>query len=238
MPGMRATHRRYHQYALDALQACSHRKVTMELYFSPLACSLASRIALYEAQADVTFVGVDAKTHITTDGRDYAAIHGLALVPALRLDDGELLTENSAVLQYVAEQFPAAELAPTDARGRTRLRQWLSFISTELHKGVFNPLFDTTAPADAKAFALGKADARLTWLAAHLEGRQFLLDRFSVADAYLYTVLNWTFVTPLELKRWPVLAAYRARLHERPSISRAFAEEQALYAEELARQKQ
>jgi glutathione S-transferase len=208
----------------------------MELYFSPLACSLASRIALYEAEADVTFVRVDAKTHTIADGRDYAAIHGLALVPALRLDDGELLTENAAILQHVAEEFPAAGLAPIDARGRTRMRQWLSFVSTELHKSVFNPLFDKAAPADAKAFALGKADARLTWLAAHLEGREFLLDRFSVADAYLYTVLNWTFVTPLDLKRWPALAAYRARLHERPSIARAFAEEQALYTEELARQ--
>jgi glutathione S-transferase len=208
---------------------------TMELYFSPLACSLATRIALYEAEADATFIGVDAESHTTYDGRDYAQIHGLALVPALRLDDGELLTENAAILQHVAEQFPAARLAPTDARGLTHLRQWLSFISTELHKGVFNPVFDATAPADAKAHALSKAQSRLSWVAARLEGREFLLDRFSVADAYLYTVLNWTFVTPVDLKRWPVLAAYRARLHERPSIARAFAQEQALYAEERAR---
>src|SRR5262249_30087315 len=107
---------------------------SMKLYFSPLACSLATRVALYEAGADAQYVEVDPKTKTTEDGRDYRAVHALGLVPALDLGDGEVLTENAAVLQYVAERFPDAGLAPRDARGRARLQQLLCFIGTELHK--------------------------------------------------------------------------------------------------------
>lgn len=205
----------------------------MQLYFSPLSCSMATRISLLEAGAEATYVEVDPKTKRTRDGADYREVHPLGLVPALRTDDGELLTENAAVLQHVAERSPA--LAPADARERSRLQQWLCFVGTELHKGLFVPLLDDQAPAEARAYALAKGASRLDFLARHLAGREFLLERFSVADAYLVTVLGWSVVTPVELEAWPPLAAYVRRLRARPSVARAFAAERALYAEELAR---
>ena len=209
----------------------------MELYFSPLACSMATRICLYEAGVDAKYTEVDPRTKRTPDGSDFRAIHPLGLVPTLRSDDGELLTENAAILQYVAESFPDARLAPLEPRGRARLRKWLSFVGTELHKALFVPLLDPRAPEGAKAYALGKADSRLSYLATHLEGRAFLLDAFSLADAYLFTVLSWTPAVPLDLGRWPALGGYLARLRERPALARAFAEERTLYAAELARNK-
>jgi glutathione S-transferase len=209
----------------------------MQLYYSPLACSMASRIAFYEAGADATFIEVDPKTKLTRDGKDFREIHPLGLVPTLRTDDGDILTENAAILQYVADFFPRAKLAPTDRLERARLHEWLCFIGTELHKGLFGPLLDAKAPEGAKAYALEKGASRLSHLEKHLTGREFLLDRFSVADAYLFTVLNWSVVTPIDLKKWPALSAYFARLRDRPSVAKAFAEERTLYAEEQARHK-
>lgn len=207
----------------------------MQLYFSPLSCSMATRISLYEAGAEATYIEVDPKTKLTRDGKDFRQVYSLGLVPTVRTDEGELLTENAAILQYVARRYPDAHLAPADDPGRTRLQQWLCFIGTELHKALFVPLLDAKAPEGAKTYALSKGLSRLDFLDKHLTGREFLLDRFSVADAYLFTVLNWSVVTPVELAKWPALAAYKARLSERPSIAKAFAEERALYAEELAR---
>jgi glutathione S-transferase len=207
----------------------------MQLYGSPLSCSLATRIALLEAGAPVNYVEVDPITKRTGDGADYREIHPLGLVPALRADDGQLVTENAAVLQYVADRLPAAELAPRDGLERARLQQWLCFVGTELHKGLFAVLLDEKAPAEARSYAIAKAAPRLDYLARHLDGREFLLDRFSVADAYLVTVLTWTIATPIELKKWPSLAAYAQRLQARPSVAAALAVERRLYAEELAR---
>lgn len=207
----------------------------MKLYFSPLSCSLATRIALYEAGADVSFEEVDGRTKLTASGRDFRTIHPLGLVPALELPNGELLSENAAVLQYVARAFPHANLAPTDALGTARLQQWLCFIGTELHKGTFMPLLSQQAGPDAKDFALDRAKPRLSWVAEALRDREFLLDRFTVADAYLFTILNWTMATPVDLKPWPDLVEYQARLHGRPSVERAFQEELALYRREQAR---
>lgn len=205
----------------------------MQLYFSPLACSMAARIALYESGAAATYVEVDPFTKRTRDGADYRLVHPLGLVPALRTAAGDLLTENAAVLQHIAEQAPA--LAPADGRARSRLQQWLCFIGTELHRGLFAPLLDEHAPAAVKEYALAKGRPRLDYLAAHLADREFLLERFSVADAYLLTVLGWSVVTPVALKSWPALDAYLKRMHARPDVARAFAEERALYVEELTR---
>lgn len=208
----------------------------MKLYFSPLACSLATRIALYEAGADATFDEVDPKTKRTASGRDFRELHPLGLVPTLELPNGKLLTENAAVLQYVARAFPGAELAPTDPDGTAQLQRWLCFIGTELHKALFTPLLKKHVGPDAKQHALGLADSRLGYVEQHLAGREFLLERFSVADAYLFTILNWSRATPVDLKAWPALSAYHARLRERPCFARAFAEELALYELEQARQ--
>ncbi len=144
----------------------------MKIYFSPLACSLASRIAVYEAGANATFVEVDPKTKRTPDGVDFRTINPLALVPTLLTDDGHYLTENAAILQYIAEQSPGASLAPTDVLGRARVRQWLSFVGTELHKALYVPLLDKNAPEGAKTFALSKAHSRLAWVAAKVRLRR------------------------------------------------------------------
>jgi glutathione S-transferase len=210
-------------------------ETTMKLYFSPLACSLATRIALYEAGAEAQFVEVDSKTKKTSDGQNYREVHPLGLVPVLDLGDGNLLTENAAILQHVAERFPAADLAPKDAMGRARLQQMLCFVGTELHKALFGPLLDAKAPEGAKAYALSKAESRLSWLADKLEGRDYLVDRFSVADGYLFTVLNWAQVTPVDLKPWSAITSYAARVRERPAVARAFGEELALYKAEMGR---
>jgi glutathione S-transferase len=110
-----------------------------------------------------------------------------------------------------------------------RLWQWLSFIGTELHKGVFTPLLDPKAPEGAKRYALELVDPRLQALERHLTGREFLLEQFSVADGYLVVILGWTQVTPIDLTRWPAVAAYASRLRKRPSVAKALAEERALY---------
>jgi glutathione S-transferase len=208
----------------------------MELYFSPMACSLASRISLYEAGADDTrFIEVDPKTKRTLSDKDYLQIYPLGLVPLVRLDDGSLLSENAAILQYIAARYPQAELAPRDDIERARLQQWLCFIGTELHKGLFIPLFDQKAPDGTRAHTLKKYESRLNYLDNHLTGREFLLDRFSVADAYLYTILNWTMPTRVDLTPWPAIKAYHERLQKRPSVANVFQEEFALYRAELAR---
>ena len=209
----------------------------MDLYFSPLSCSMATRIALYEAGADANFAEVDRKTKRTRDGSDFLAINPLGLVPAIRTDDGEILTENAAVLQYVADRFPDAALAPPAGIARARLQQWLCFIGTELHKALFVPLLDRKAPDAAKTYALQKGESRLAYLNHHLAGGEYLLDRFTVADAYLFTVLNWKIATPVDLTRWPAVKDYHERLQKRPSIARALAEEHALFADERERHK-
>lgn len=207
----------------------------MDLYFSPLACSMATRIALYEAGAEAGFIWADLLNKRLPDGSSLLDVHPLGHVPALRLDTGEVLLENQAILQHVADSYPEAGLAPPPGRGRALLQQWLSFIGTELHKLVFTPLLDPHAAPEVKAYSRDKAAARLAVLERHLEGRDFLLDRFTVADAYLVTILNWTVVTGVDLSPFPALRGYLRRLHQHPSVARAVAEERALYAEYQAR---
>jgi len=208
----------------------------MDLYFSPLSCSMATRIALYEAGAKAAFIQVDLKAkRVLADGSDFLGINGMGQVPVLRTDGGELLTENPAVLQYVADRYPAAGLAPQGGFERSRLQQWLNFITTELHKAVFVPLLDRTSSEGAKSYALEKAPQRLAHLASHLEGREFLLDRFTIADAYLATVLNWGQYSGVDLAKWPAVASYFRRMLERPSVARAIAEEMELYKAAQAR---
>jgi glutathione S-transferase len=207
----------------------------VNLYFSPLACSLATRISLYEAGVDAEYTRVDTRAKRTADGSDFYEINPMGQVPVLRTDDGLLLTENSAVLQHVASRFPEAHLEPATGPGRSRLQQWLSFIGTELHKAVFVPLLDPNATDAVKAYARDKAALRLGILESHLAGREFLLDEFTVADAYLVTVLNWAGPTKIDLEPWPSLRDYQARILKRPSVSKAVAEEFAMYQEQQRR---
>jgi glutathione S-transferase len=207
----------------------------VQLYFSPLACSMASRIALYEAGGQARFIEVDPKTKRTLEGDDFLAVNPLGLVPTVRTPDGEVLTENAAILQYIADRHAEAGLAPRDGIARSRLHQWLSFIGTELHKGLFAPLFDPKISGDARARTLEKGESRLAYLDAYLDGREFLLGRFSVADAYLFAVLNWNIATPVDLAKWPNSRNYYMRLKQRPAIAQVLSEEHALYAAEQAR---
>jgi glutathione S-transferase len=211
----------------------------MDLYFSPLACSLATRIALYEAGGQATYLEVDPKTKLVqNDGSDFRTVNPLGLVPTLRTEDGQVLTENAAILQYVADHLPEANLGTAPGMDRSRLHQWLCFIGTELHKGLFVPLLDKKATQEVKTYTLGKGLSRLDYLENYLKGREYLLDHFTVADAYLVTVINWTMATPpVELAKWPTVKAYYERLRTRPSIARAIAEEFELYTAESARHK-
>ena len=214
--------------------------MTIQLYFAPLACSLATRISLYEvgsAAAAAQFTQVDTRAKRLADGSDFYAVNPMGQVPVLRTDEGELLTENSAVLQYVADRFPDAQLIPAGALARARLREWLGFIGTELHKAIFLPLLDPKASDEVKAYAREKIELRFGLLEKRLSGREFLLEAFSIADAYLVTVLNWALATGVSLSSWPTVQAYHQRLLKRRSVARAFAEELAMYQASQARAK-
>jgi glutathione S-transferase len=207
----------------------------VELYFSPLACSMATRIALYEAGAPATFTAVDLKAKKTAGGADFLAINAMGQVPVLRTETDGLITENPVVLQYVADRCPGSGLAPASGPERYRLQLWLNFIASELHKAVFMPLLSRKSNDGAQTFARGLIGPRFDHLNARLDGRDYLLDGFTVADAYLVTVLNWTRAAGIDLTPWPAVLAYFKRMRERDSVARALAEELALYQEEQAR---
>ncbi|MBB5191157.1 glutathione S-transferase [Silvimonas terrae] len=213
----------------------------MQVYFAPLACSAATRIALYEAQAgaEAEFIYVDIHTRpgerLLADGSDFHAINPMGQVPAIRTRNGEIITENPVVLQYVADQYPQAHLAPAGGMERYRLQQWLNFIATELHKATYIPLLDRHSPDGAKAFARQKLALRFGYLSQQLTGQDYLLGYFTVADAYLMTVLNWSPYAGIELREWPQLQAYAQALKQRPSVARALAEEMAAYSAEMSR---
>ena len=194
----------------------------MKLYYAPGASSLAPHIVLREAGVPVELVRVDLKTKKLADGSDYTLINGKGYVPMLELDNGQRLSEGAAIVQYVADSRPETRLAPRpDDFERYRLQEWLNFIASELHKG-FSPLFNPTASEDWKKAARARLELRLDWLAGQLIGRKFLMgEQFSVADAYLFTVLGWGNRVELDLGRWPELAGYAARVAARPAVQEA-----------------
>ncbi len=197
----------------------------MKLYYSPGACSLSPHIVLREAGADFTLVRVDLKTKKLEDGSDYLAVNPKGYVPALQLDNGELLTEGPAIIQYVADQHPAAGLAPAPGTlERARLQEWLNMISTELHKS-FTPLF-RGAGDEWKNAALDNIRRRFDLVAQRLATNPFLMgERFSVADAYLFTVLSWTGFVKIDMSPWPALQAFSQRVGERPAVQAALSAE-------------
>lgn len=205
----------------------------MDLYGAPMSCSLASHIALLESGQDAIchYVSLSRKTLL--DGSDYMATAPKGQVPALRLDDGALLTEGPAVLQFIADRKPDSGLAPEAGTiGRYRLQEWLNFLSTELHKQVFAVVFNPGQPAAAKAYAAEVALKKFEYLNDRLDGRAFLLgDGFTIADAYCVTILNWAAPAGLDLAAYPALAAYHARHLRRPAVARAIAEEMAVRAQ-------
>jgi glutathione S-transferase len=194
----------------------------MKLYFSPGACSLSPHIVAREAGLPVDLVKVDLKAHALADGRDYKTVNGKAYVPALALDDGTLLTESPAIVQYLADRAPDSGLAPVNGTlERYRLQEWLNFLTSEVHKS-FSPLFNPAAAEGWKQAARDNLARRFDWIAERLGPNPYLAGAgFTVADAYLFTLLNWCQWTDVDLARWPALRDYHARVAARPQVREA-----------------
>ena len=208
----------------------------MELFTSPMACSLAAHITAYEAGIPLQITYVDTRAKTTKDGRDYRAIAPNGYVPALKLDDGTLLNENPSVLQYLADQKPEAGLAPLwgDVR-RYEVIDALNFLGTELHKKVFSPLFAPAMPAEGKAYAKAGAQQTFDALVRRLgDGDHLVGDRFTIADAYLVAMLNWCPFVGIDLAQWPKLASYHKLHLARPAVAKAIGEEMAERARRAA----
>ena len=198
----------------------------MKLYFAPFACSLSPHIALREAGLSFELARVDLRTKKTSDGEDYTAINPKGYVPALKLDNGDVLSEGPAIVQYIADLRPEAGLAPArDSFARYRLQEWLNFISTELHKQ-FSPLFSPTLPAPQREQAIKKVKRRLAHVEEQLKAQAFLLgEQLSVADIYLFTVLRWTRTVRLDITEFTRVTEYLARIAGRPAVVAALAYE-------------
>ncbi len=194
----------------------------MKLYFSTGACSLAPHIVLREIGVPFELERVNLASKKTESGGDYLEVNPKGYVPTLRLDNGEVLTEVPAVVQYLADSFPERQLAPAaGTMERYRLIEWLNFISTELHK-TFSPLFKPNTPEETKQTARDTIAVRLDIVEKQLQGRDYLTgNQFSVADAYLITVLRWARPINFDLGRWPAVQAYMQRVAERPAVREA-----------------
>ena len=198
----------------------------MKLYYSPGACSLSVHIALHEAGLGFEAIAAPTKTHLLPDGTDYYTINPLGYVPLLALDDGTQLTEGPAIVQYIADQAPAKQLAPANGTlARYQLQSRLNFIATELHKG-FSPLFTPGMPQEAKDMAIKRLGTRLSWIDGELAGKTWLMgDIYSVADGYLFTVTNWAARVGVDISTLAHLQAYRARVAARPAVIAAMTAE-------------
>jgi glutathione S-transferase len=194
----------------------------MKLYFAPGACSLSPHIVLREAGHQFELEQVNNAEKKTKSGKDYWTINPKGQVPTLELDNGERLTEGPVVVQYLADQKPGAGLLPpVGSLERYRVQEWLNFITSELHK-TFGPIFRPTTPDAFKALSKENLGKRFDWLDKQLAGRQYLMgDTFTVADAYLFTVLRWTSRIEVDLAKWPNLKAYFERVAARPKVQEA-----------------
>jgi glutathione S-transferase len=194
----------------------------MKLYYSPGACSLSSHIALREAGVPFDLEQVDLAAKQTKSGADFKAINPKGYVPTLQLDDGEVLTEAAVIAQYVADRNPAAKLAPpVGTIERTRLQESLNFIATEVHKG-FSPLWKPTTPDAYKQIVKDNLATRFDMIEAKLAAKPYFAgDAFTVADAYLFTILNWSNFLKLDMSKWPNIQAYMARVAARPKVQEA-----------------
>jgi glutathione S-transferase len=194
----------------------------MKLYMSPGACSLSPHIVLHETGLPFDVEPVNLGTKVTKSGTDYRTINAKGSVPALQLDTGEVLTEGPAIVQYLADRKPESKLAPAvGSAERYRLQEWLNYISSEIHKG-FSPLFNPQIPAEWREVVVGNLAKRFDFLSEKLKDRSYLMgDTFTVADAYLFTILSWTKNLKMDLSKWPTLTAYLKRVAERPAVQSA-----------------
>lgn len=191
----------------------------MKLYYTPGVCSLSPHIILREAGLKFDLVKTDIRAKTMEGGGDYKTKNPLGYVPALELDDGTILTEGPAIVQYIADKAPEKKLAPPNGTvARAKLQGWLNFISTELHKG-FSPLFNPAMPEEAKKIAKERLTTRFEHLEKHFAKNKFLMgDEFSLPDAYCFTVLRWTVPTKIDLAPYPNLIAYMQRVEQRPKV--------------------
>lgn len=198
----------------------------MELFYLPGACSLGPHIALAEADLPVTLRKVDmTASGPTVDGEDYRRVNPLGLVPALRTDEGEIITEAAVVLQYIASLVPDARLGDVTGKGRWHLQQVLNFLATELHKS-FGPLFKQDMPADARPVFQKIIEDRFSVVQSWIGPSGYLVgDDFTIADAYLFTILGWAQFLKMDMGRWPQLGEYAQRIGARPAVQKALKEE-------------
>ncbi len=194
----------------------------LKLYYSPGACSLSPHIVLREAGLPFELALASTKTHKLADGTDYYTINPKGYVPLLELADGQRLSEGPVIVQYIADQVPASQLAPpAGTMARYRLMEWLNFITSELHKG-FSPLFNPATPEEYKQLARTRLAERLAWVDAQLEGRDYLMgETFTVADAYLFTVAGWGKYVGLDISSLARLSGYMGRVAARPAVQAA-----------------
>ncbi|WP_159711088.1 glutathione transferase GstA [Geminicoccus flavidas] len=198
----------------------------MQLYYAPGACSLAAHITAREAGVPVDLVKVDIPTGRLEDGREFRQVNPRGYVPALVLDDGELVTEAQVVVQYLADLVPTSGLfPPPGTRDRLRVQEWLGYVATELHKPL-GSLWDPSTPEAWRGKVREWLPVRFAELDAHLATRPFLVGSgFTVADAYLFVILSWTRYLSIDLSPYPALEAFLARVAERPKVRQALAEE-------------
>lgn len=192
----------------------------MKLYYAPGACSLAPHIVLEEGGFTYESEAIDLRgNRMTSSGKDFSEINPKGYVPTLVLDDGQVLTEGPAINQYLADRVSEKKLAPPNgSMERYRLQEWLTFLGTELHKS-FSPLFNPAASDDWKKASMETLDRRLTYIAQQLGSKQFLVgDNFTIADAYLFTVLGWGQYVGLDIGKWPALKEYHSRIFMRPAV--------------------
>jgi len=203
----------------------------MKLYYAPGACSLSPHIVLREAGLPVELVKVDLRAKKTEGGEDFSTINSKGSVPVVKLDDGEYLTEGAAIVQLIADKAPGKKLAPANGtKERVRLQEWLNYIASEVHKGI-GQLFNPAMPEDFKtAVRNGLAARQLPYLEKSLAGRDYVMGDFSVADAYLFTVLNWTNLHKIDLSAFPNITAYMKRVAARPAVQEAMKAEGLLKA--------
>ncbi|MEW5289467.1 MULTISPECIES: glutathione transferase GstA [Erwinia] len=198
----------------------------MKLYFKPGACSLSPHIILRETGLDFTLIQVDLQKKTTEQGEDFLLINPKGQVPALQFDEDSLLTEGVAIVQYLADLKPDRQLlAPVGSLSRYHTLEWLNYIATELHK-TFSPLFRPATPEDYKKVLRTQLEQKFGWVDSQLEDKQWLMGQhFTVADAYLFTVMRWASAVAVDLSAMKRLAAWSARVAERPAVSEALRSE-------------
>jgi glutathione S-transferase len=194
----------------------------MKLYYAPGACSLSPHIVARELGITLDLKKVNTKDKTIEGGGDFWKVNARGYVPALELDNGQVLTEGPAIVQYLADQKPDAKLAPKNGTlERYRLQEWLNFLTSEIHKS-FSPLFKPNTPEEYKKIAKENLATRFDWLDKQLAGKDYLTgNTFTVADAYLFVLTNWTKFHNIDLARWPNIAAFQKRVGARPKVQEA-----------------